>query len=282
MPSGANDVDLRRAVRWWLPLVAGALAVSFLGWGAGAALSGNVGRPISEVGAFPTPTPVPFAAPGDATLVVALGDSMTRGAGDTASRGGYPGRVAEQLRRAGRPAVVANLALDGATTVDLKRRLDSAEARERVAAAALIVFSISGNDLTRSLAGADRAADPSARLASDADGVRTAVADILARLRALNPKAPIRLVGLYPLPAEGVFRDLGRRQLHRWNTALAEAALTQEGVLVVPVADVFEERPDRLAADRFHPGPSGYDEIASRLVAGLPESLAGATRVAGR
>ncbi len=38
------------------------------------------------------------------------------------------------------------------------------------------------------------------------------------------------------------------------------------GAVVVPTADLFAERPDRLARDRFHPGPAGYDEIAARIV----------------
>jgi lysophospholipase L1-like esterase len=57
--------------------------------------------------------------------------------------------------------------------------------------------------------------------------------------------------------------------------ALEESSFTVHDCLVVPIADLFEGRPDRLAADGFHPGPSGYDEIAGRVVSTLVMSSSG-------
>ena len=45
--------------------------------------------------------------------------------------------------------------------------------------------------------------------------------------------------------------------------------LSVSGASVVPTADLFDERPDRLSPDRFHPGPNGYGEIASRVFSTL-------------
>ena len=56
-----------------------------------------------------------------------------------------------------------------------------------------------------------------------------------------------------------------RAQLLTWNSALERATVDYKDVLVVPVADLFADRPDRLAGDRFHPGPRGHELIAERL-----------------
>ena len=44
-----------------------------------------------------------------------------------------------------------------------------------------------------------------------------------------------------------------------------------DDVLVVPIADLFAGRLDRLAGDRYHPGPRGHALIADRVLATLPD-----------
>ena len=58
---------------------------------------------------------------------------------------------------------------------------------------------------------------------------------------------------------------MARQTLLKWNVALEEASFGVESALVVPTADVFDGRPDRLSPDRFHPGADGYAEIAARV-----------------
>ncbi len=58
---------------------------------------------------------------------------------------------------------------------------------------------------------------------------------------------------------------MARTTLLKWNVALEEASNGVENALVVPTADLFDGRPDRLSPDRFHPGAEGYSEIASRV-----------------
>jgi len=101
--------------------------------------------------------------------------------------------------------------------------------------------------------------------------VEADVTKILEEVRAANPKAPIRLVGLYnPWSDAPGDRRVARMALLVSNAGLERAAAAVDGALVVPVADLFDGRPDRLAADHFHPGPSGYDEIAARIASTLP------------
>ena len=62
---------------------------------------------------------------------------------------------------------------------------------------------------------------------------------------------------------------MAKETLLKWNVALEEASYSVSGASVVPTADLFDERPDRLSPDRFHPGPNGYGEIASRVLSTL-------------
>lgn len=260
-------MSLRRALLWLVPAMLGLLAAGLLAGGFSAALSGKLGTPVGEAPA-PVPTP-PLVATTD-VRIVALGDSLTRGAGDGGG-GGYPERVAVAFRRAAWKAEVENMGVDGFETTDLLRKLEGAEVKSRVAAARLILVSIGGNDLKNGAPAGSITGDIATAALEKA---RANLLEIVKRLRAANGAAPIRLIGLYnPFPTDAGTVRIARETLLRWNTALEEASFSVPGAVVAPTADVFEERPDRLSPDRFHPGPAGYDEIARRVVSSLPASL---------
>jgi lysophospholipase L1-like esterase len=262
----------RRLALWFLPAALGLATAGVFAAGFAAALQGRLGEPV-DPSAAPVPTPaVPAAtaAADGAFRVVALGDSLTRGAGDAAGGGGYPERVAAALRKEGRVVAVENLAVDGSETGDFLRTMEEADVARRIAAANLILVSIGGNDLSHSIPAAlgagEPAADPTAAALKDSS---MNLLRILSLLRKQNPSAPIRLLGLYnPFP-ETFDRRMAKETLLKWNVALEEASYAVNGASVVPTADLFDERPDRLSADRFHPGPNGYGEIASRILSTL-------------
>ncbi len=262
----------RRLLLWFLPAALGLAVTAVFAAGFTAALQGRLGEPV-DPSATPVPTPAPLAAPATAEgafHIVALGDSLTRGAGDTAGSGGYPERVAAALRKEGRTVIVENLGVDGIETKDLLRKVEEPEVQHRLASAQLILMSISGNDLSHSIPAALGAGEPAT------DPTATALKDssinllrILFLVRKANGSAPIRLLGLYnPFP-ETFDRRTAKETLLKWNVALEEASYSVSGASVVPTADLFDERPDRLSPDRFHPGPNGYTEIASRVLSTL-------------
>ena len=262
----------RRLALWFLPAALGLATAAVLAAGFAAALQGRLGEPV-DPSAAPVPTPaarLATAAADGAFRIVALGDSLTRGAGDAAGGGGYPERVAAALRKDGRTVVVENLGVDGIETKDLLRKAEEPDVQRRLAGAQLILLSISSNDLSLSIPAAigpgETTADPT-KAALDAASLN--LLRILPLLRKLNPSAPVRLLGLYnPFP-ETFDRRLAKETLLKWNVALEEASYSVSATSVVPTADLFDERPDRLSADRFHPGPNGYGEIASRILSTL-------------
>lgn len=258
----------RRFHDWTGPALLGAIAAGTLAYGFVLAMGGRYGERLG-----PPPAAAVQRQRAGTFHVVALGDSITHGTGDAADRGpaiGYVGRVVEALRRRGLTVTLTNLAVPGDETGDLLRRL-TPQALERVRDARLILVSAGGNDLSHTLRGAgdDARDEPEAALAKAQERLR----EIVARLRGVNPTAPVRLVGLYnPFEVLAGHEAEARAQLLAWNHALEQATLPFQGVLVVPVADAFVDRPDRLAGDRFHPGPRGHEVIAQRVLSTLAES----------
>jgi lysophospholipase L1-like esterase len=269
---------VRRVFLWFVPAGLGIATAAILAAGFAAGMSGRLGQPIGDAPTLaPTPTPAAAASAG-AFRLVALGDSLTRGTGDMETGGGYPERVAAAIRKSGRSVVVENLGVDGSETEDLLRKVKDPEVQRRIASASLILFSIGGNDLTHSLeggrgsgtAGSASGAPGSDPTAAALSRISINLLSILSSLRSLNPTAPIRLLGLYnPFPDATSDQHIARETLLKWNVALEEASYSVPNALVVPTADLFEGRSDRLSSDRFHPGPPGYDEIATRVVSTL-------------
>ncbi len=263
-------VSGRRALDWFIPVAMGAFSAVVVGIGFYLALTAGFGDRLG---------PPPAAAAGrgwgsGGFRVVAIGDSVTDGIGDAPERG-YVGRLVEELRDRGRRVSLNNLAEPGDETSDLLRKLDSPETLQRIGEAQLILMSIGGNDLTHGLRGRmdeDGLGDP---LQSDVslNQASTNLKQILTRIRTANPTAPIRMIGLYnPFEVLPSAEAQVRAQLLAWNSALERATFDYKDVLVVPVADLFAERPERLAGDRFHPGPRGHELIAERLFDTLREA----------
>jgi lysophospholipase L1-like esterase len=227
---------------------------------AAAALVAGVAGALRPAGDPVPPAPAAASppAPGSGRLLLALGDSLTRGTGDPG--GGYVPALAAALAPT-RPGLrVENLAVDGLESEGLLETLSHPHARELVASAGMIVLSIGGNDLTHSLP----------RVLTGESGVDAArrafaanVERIFAQLRAGNPSAPVFALLLYnPYPDA---RAAGSEALIDWNAAIQRAA-ARHGVRAVPTEDLFDGRRERLSADRFHPSAAGHALIARRIL----------------
>jgi lysophospholipase L1-like esterase len=174
------------------------------------------------------------------------------------------------LRERGRKTALINLAVPGAESGDVLQRLDSPGVRAAVARATLIVASAGGNDLSHSLRPASGV--PPIEPEAAAARARPNLEALVTRLRRLNPSAAIRLVGLYnPFDVDAADAPAARAQLQTWNDLIEEATHADPATLAVPVADLFIDRPDRLAADHYHPGARGHELIAQRILETLPE-----------
>jgi lysophospholipase L1-like esterase len=246
-------IPAARSLLW----LSAAPAAAFL-YGIASALSPGVGRPV------PRPAASPREAPGAGGYrVLALGDSLTRGRGDPGG-GGYVGAVARELGRAHPGLRLDNLGIDGLETAGLLEMIDQPNVRRLAREASLILVSIGGNDLAHVLEGRRAGQIPEA-VASARQRARANLAAILQALRRENPSATIRVLTLYdPFFASAAGADV----VLDWNAMIARDAVGA-GATPIPLFDLFEGHPERLAADHFHPNPRGYGLIGRRILDSL-------------
>ena len=167
-------------------------------------------------------------------VYVALGDSAAQGVGASSPEHGYVGRIAELLRQStGRPVLVHNLSVSGATVADVAEgQLPQLAGLD----ADLVTVAVGGNDVR----GYEAAA-----FAADVD----------------------RLVA--GLPAGTFVADVPYFMHGRWETDSAEAAgVIREAVegadmVLVPLNDALRAEGVRAmltqtAADAFHPNDRGH------------------------
>jgi lysophospholipase L1-like esterase len=259
-----------RSSRFWLwrvPATIAILAGTVFSVGFWLALQGSAGAPLGN----PPPPPVRHETvkPAGKRLVLILGDSLSHGTGDPTGRG-YAADVAESLKRRG-PVETVNLAVAGAESSDLRRLVESSNVRSLAASADLILLSIGGNDLSHSVTGSGAPGEALSAMAAARTRLAENLFAVLTELRAANPSAPIRVLGLYQ-PFTGSSREtrVGASLALAWSTLIAETALGYSNVSAVPVFDLFQGRPDRLASDRFHPNREGYRAIADRVIQTVP------------
>ncbi|MGO4374029.1 GDSL-type esterase/lipase family protein, partial [Paenibacillus sp. MCAF20] len=81
--------------------------------------------------------------------IVAFGDSLTKGTGDTSGEGYVKLTAAGLQEKLGKPVrIVNNLAINGMLTSELSKKLDLGSGyRQAISGANLILFTIGGNDL---------------------------------------------------------------------------------------------------------------------------------------
>jgi acyl-CoA thioesterase I len=167
--------------------------------------------------------------------VLAIGDSLTRGAG--ADGRGYPEQLQALLDApAGRPGVtVKNLGIDGERSAGLRARIDAALAEHRPA---VVLITSGGNDFLRR--------------AGDDETVRELTA-VVERVRA-GGALPV----LFGIPRPSLAAAVGRPSDHALFVTLADALR----VPLIPgvVADVLSQ--EALKSDAIHPNAAGYAVMA--------------------
>ncbi|CAM3527726.1 MULTISPECIES: GDSL-type esterase/lipase family protein [Brevibacillus] len=200
--------------------------------------------------------------------VVALGDSLTRGAGD-ANGQGYVGLVRQALeKKNNQPITFTNLAINGQESPELIKQLSQEQVKTLIKEADLILFTIGGNDLFKQTGGLYMMEQE--KLTAATEGLTANYKEILRQIRTLNDKAPIVYTSLYNPFGNTEAAGETIRPVLDWNHAAAEIAADYAQVLVVPTYDLFQNKEDQyLYTDHFHPNAAGYARIAERILQAL-------------
>ncbi|TCS96478.1 SGNH/GDSL hydrolase family protein [Hazenella coriacea] len=198
-------------------------------------------------------------------MLVGLGDSLTKGIGD--SKGlGYFGLVKEDLRKKStQPVSAVNLAVSGQTSTELAKQIQQTQVRTIVKEADWITLTIGGNDLFRGsgrLEKIDEQAAEQSRLVYEKN-----LTFILSEIRKLNPDARIYMFGLYNPFGDLAEEKRSSRLAAEWNETMHTISAQYDQVVVVPTFDLFQLQPNAyLYSDHFHPNEQGYSRMATRLL----------------
>ncbi|GEQ33439.1 GDSL-type esterase/lipase family protein [Marinilactibacillus psychrotolerans] len=224
--------------------------------------------------------------------IVAIGDSLTEGVGDSTKRGGYVPLVAEQLRS--NPMVSSvetqNYGHAGDTTKQLLALLEEEETvQSALSQADIITLTIGGNDIVNNLdkVGLNGSLKD---FESTIQSYEKNVNIIFSTLKELNSEAIIYIYGLYN-PYHYYFNEFSQLQkvFDTWNSRTKQLAEDTENVNFVEIDSRFnpaefssepenssetvedvseledENHPYLYKEDLFHPNDRGYQIMADTL-----------------
>lgn len=201
------------------------------------------------------------------TRVVAVGDSLTQGVGDSKGEGGYIGILDRTVNANKQLVTFDNYGVRGHKTNQLLKRLDDEEVSVAIEDADIVLMTIGANDIMKvvrenitNLTFKDfvqERVDYEQRLRS-----------IFDKIREINPDTEIYLLGFYN-PFDQYFEGIKELNtiVEEWNRTGTEVAADYDAITFIPVDDLFEETDINLfAEDNFHPNDLGYQRMAKRVL----------------
>lgn len=207
--------------------------------------------------------------------IVALGDSLTKGTGDTTGKG-YVGNVRDMLEKSAskQARILGNYGVNGYRTDQLLHDLQTnSTVAQMVRRADIVLLTIGGNDLFavgRDVFNVDKDRLDPEKLKQRMPEPLNRLAQILDKLAELNPQAAIVYIGLYNPFYDLDESGLGSRQVQEWNNTAMSYAVKHKNMVFVPTFDLFQIHfKQYMYSDHFHPNQLGYERIAARVVQAL-------------
>jgi lysophospholipase L1-like esterase len=205
----------------------------------------------------------------DPIEIVSIGDSLTRGVGDSTDSGGYLPYLRRKLEK--EPTITAvhmvNQGVLGNRTDQLLKRLDEDRIINDLSKADSVVITIGGNDIItvvqNNFMNLKMNQFDEARMAYE-----KRLNQILHKVRSHNEFAQIYVVGVYNPLSQWltVFQEFDLI-MHQWNRSSREIVKTYENSYFIEIGDLFENTGGNLlfTEDYFHPNDRGYELIAERI-----------------
>ncbi len=224
--------------------------------------------PQGDSNAMRPPTQTTTTPTNDRIEIVAIGDSLTVGFGDTTGKG-YVGRFRELWNaQSDKPVyVTANFARNGYKTTDVLNDLQQRVGlQEALREADVVLMTAGGNDLYQF--GEDIVG---ATFESRIPKAQQSLQGIFTEIRKHNPKAIVYYVALYnPFITLSDGAETSRA-VQRWNTTVQELANTDANTVIVPTFDLFQQKMATfLSSDQYHLNDMGYARVADRLMTLIP------------
>lgn len=221
--------------------------------------------------------------------LVAIGDSLTEGIGDSLESGGYVPRVAELLEdnESVSQVTTVNFGIAGNTSGQILQRMENdPEIEKAVTEAEMVVFTLGGNDVIKTF----KNELLNVQLESFEEPLVTYkenLSQILEQTQEWNPETAIYVFGIYN-PYEIYFSEIEEMQLimEEWNQSTATLAASFPHTHFIPIDTAFTssrvlssdtsgtenasvneayQNPYLYEEDLFHPNDEGYRKMAAIL-----------------
>jgi lysophospholipase L1-like esterase len=208
--------------------------------------------------------PVENEADKDGKVVVALGDSLTRGTGDDTGKG-YIGYLVDELEEKSKEKItIHNFGVKGYRSNQLLDQLKQGEIQRKIQSADYVLITIGGNDLFQS--GQTFLQMDEQKITQAKEGYLKNLDAIIKEVRTLNDSAVIFHIGLYNPFIDLNDSELTTKIVRDWNYDSNQLLDQNEMAVYVPTFDLFQlSVNDYLYTDKFHPNAEGYRLIAERV-----------------
>ena len=211
---------------------------------------------------------------------VAIGDSLTKGVGDSTNQGGFVPLLAQSLTNEPDLEFKAiNYGVSGNTSGQILSRMqEKKEIRKDLKQAQLLTITVGGNDLRKAILEDTSNLDLD-RFEKASKTYEKNLKQIIELARKDNPDLPVYVVGIYN-PLYLNFPDLTELQtlVDQWNQRTEETLSAYQGVYFVPINDLLYKGIDGKSGvteselgketvtndalydeDSFHPNNTGYE-----------------------
>ncbi|WP_158737957.1 SGNH/GDSL hydrolase family protein [Alteribacillus sp. YIM 98480] len=201
--------------------------------------------------------------------MVAIGDSLTQGVGDSTGNGGYVGILEKTIGSSSISASsfnIANYGKRGNRTDQLIKRMEEPAITSSIEEADVILLTIGANDIMHIVRSNINNLTYEA-FADETDSYENRLEDVFQTIRSKNEEAPIYLIGLFN-PFHIYFENIPELNqiVEDWNTIGQETAEEGGNASFIPIDDLFQQADESYyAEDNFHPNERGYLQIAERV-----------------
>ena len=218
---------------------------------------------------------------------VAIGDSLTKGVGDSTNQGGFVPLLAQSLtNETGLEFKAINYGVSGNTSSQILSRIrEKKEIRKDLKQAQLLTITVGGNDLRKAILEDTSNLDLD-RFEKASKTYEKNLKQIIELARKDNPDLPVYVVGIYN-PLYLNFPDLTELQtlVDQWNQRTEVTLSAYQGVYFVPVNDLLYKGIDGKSGvteselgketvtndalydeDSFHPNNTGYEIIKEAVL----------------
>ncbi|HLO10815.1 MAG TPA: SGNH/GDSL hydrolase family protein [Pseudoneobacillus sp.] len=206
--------------------------------------------------------------------IVSIGDSLTKGVGDSTNRGGYIPYLQSKLEKEKgiNKVEFKNYGVKGNKTEDLRNRLNKLEIKTDIKRSDIVIITIGGNDIMKVVKENISHLKKEDFIPAKVNYEKN-LNNIIYSIRSINPRIPIVLISLYN-PFYTWFADVKEMDeiLTEWNKAGQFVMSSYNDTYFVRIDEIFKKTNENLLyRDYFHPNDKGYSLIANRLFITITE-----------